>query len=496
MVMYLFSTENDNYISVKKIILFLFLYSIILVMGKYLKDGVGIASFFVFIIFIIARKYNLVIYFLIIWLFLSNYFIGQGYIKQTTIYNYLFNGNLYVIILFFVTFKIKWLNTMINLKLLKWVVLILLLIFISNTLHFSFKPSFIYHTNNILLFLIIFNVSLSNKFNQNVILILISLGIFEVIISYFQVFEILPPPITQMKDIIGRRFIWEAGLDDVASGTFGASASNVTSWFETVLFFFFFSYGILNRKNIFILLSFIFIAQYGSIDSKTALGVTVISFLIMLWRIRSIYNLNYKNIISALLLVLFVVFLTNTIKSYYNKNFKKGTVGVNIQLSDSYNAISKNITDWGKIAGFKYITYDWFKSGEPLNLFIGYGSGNFEYSNNSGKIENMDTPLMQMNNITRSRSALIHMYGNYGVLGLLLLFWLFIILWNDLSSRKFTSLIGKGFKISGITILSGSIIFMFLYGGHDYRDLAFQCFLIIYAIVLKTEKEMKLKYND
>jgi hypothetical protein len=99
----------------------------------------------------------------------------------------------------------------------------------------------------------------------------------------------------------------------------------------------------------------------------------------------------------------------------------------------------------------------------------------------------MDAPFMQLNNITRSRSSFIKMYGTFGIPGLFFLLWLINFFWSDIKTRHFYTSLGRSFKNSGRAILFGSTIFMFLYGGHTYKDLAFEAFLILYAVVLRIE---------
>ncbi len=483
---------NKNiFINLKQILLNIIMFGGILFLGKFLKDGIGILSFIIFIWLMINQKRHLIVYFLIIWLYLNNYYIGQMYITRTNLYNILFNGKLYTLIFFVSVYKSNWLHDKFNKKLIYWSLGFVVFALISNILHLKFKIGFLNQANVILMFLIILNLKGSSAFNQKILTLLISLGFLEVIISYLQVFQILPAPMKNMSEIAGQYYLHIAGLDDVASGTFGANASNVTSWFETVLFLFFFSVGLFKKNFFFVLLSFVFLTQYGSVDSKTALGVTGLSFLVLLRLLQKSNMLKFKNIINILLFLVFAVIMVNIIKNYYETNFRKGTTGVDVQLSESFNVIINNIGDWGKIAGFKYISEDWLQSGNSINFLIGYGKGNFEYYNNSGRIESMDTPFMQLNNITRSRSAFIKIFGTFGVPGLFFLLWLFIILWKDIRKRKFNNILGMSFKTSGTAILFGSFVFMFLYGGHSYKDLAFQAFLILYAIVLRVEKGTK-----
>lgn len=481
-------TENIN-ISFKQILLYIVLFSSILLLGKFIQDGIGIISFVVFGWLLMNKKFNTLTYFLIIWLYLNNYFIGQQYIINSKIYNYLFNGNLYTLLFFIYSFKKKWIYNSLNKQLFSWSISLIIFVFISNILHLLFKLSFLHSANVVLLFLIVQNIQTKKNFEKNILLILISIGFFEVIISYLQVTQVLPPPIKDMATMGGQNFLWIAGLDDIASGTFGAAASNVTSWFETVLFLFFFSIGLNKKSILIIILSLVFLTQYGSVDSKTALGVTFASllFLFSLTRFRNI--VNFRNIVSVILLISFTFLLSVMIKNYYNSNFTSGSQAVDVNISNTAQVIFDNVQDWGKFAGFRNITEDWFAHGDPFYLFIGYGQGNFNYDNNSGRIEQMDTLLMSMNNITRSRSSFIQMYGTFGIFGLLLLFWLFVILWKSIKKTKFKTTIGKSFKSSGIAFLFGSFLFMFLYGGHTYRDLAFQAFLILYAIVLRLEKK-------
>jgi len=478
--------DKNIRISFKQIALYLAIGGITLYLGFFLKNGIGILSFWIFLIFLFfsKNKDNLLL-FIIFWLFLYNYYVGQGWITNNLVLKYLIRGQLYVLITFLFLFSKSWIKNGLSKKLLKWAIILTIIILLSNLFHLNFQLSFINRIYFILLFILILNLPQKRYFETRLFNLIIALGILEVIVSFLQVNQVIAPP-QRIAESHTQIYLWVAALDDVASGTFGAMQSNVTSWFETVLFLVFFGLGVYKKKIAFIVLSFIFIMQYVTVDSKTALGVTALSFLYLLYRLKIFNFLNKKNIKYIILISIFLIIAKSFIAYYYTSQNAIGTEKTKNYVEGSVGLVFNYIPDWGKIAGFRNITKDYIKN-YPSYFLIGYGIGNFTYNTNSGRIEDMDIPIMQLNNITRSRSSLISAYGNLGIPGLFMVLWLFVIFYKDIKKQKFYTVFGASFKQAGIAVLFGSIIFMFLYGGHHYNDLAFQMFIILYALVKRVE---------
>lgn len=493
--MFKINIDKNIYISLNKVLIYLALCGITLFLGYFLKSGIGIISFsiFLFLLLFSKEKGNLIL-FLIFWLYIYNFFIGQGLVSNEIISKYFIKGQFYVIITFLVFAKKNWFSIGFNKKLFKWTIIFLLVILLSDILHFEFKINFINQVYFIFIFFLILYLPKNKFFESNLLNLIVAIGLLEVIVSFLQVNQIIAPP-TKIMGTGSDAFFWEAGLDDVASGTFGAAVSNVTSWLETVLFLTFFCHGVYKKKIIIIIFSFIFTLQYTYVDSKTALGVSALALTYLLYRLKIFNFLKGRNIIYVILIISFIFVAKSLITSYYNTNFKAGSSSAKNNVTNSVGIVFSNIQDWGKIAGFKNITEDYLNK-NPLFLLIGYGRDNFSYFNNYGRIEAMDIPIMQLNNIMRSRSSFISAYGKLGIPGLLILIWLFFILFKSLKKQKFNTPFGNSFKQAGNAILFGSLIFMFLYGGHTYNDLAFLMFFILYALTLRIENKSNLNISN
>ena len=483
--MFKINIDKNIYISLNKVFLYLILYGITLSLGYFLKSGIGIVAFFIFIFLLFSKDKDSLILFIIFWLYVYNFFIGQGWVSNELISKYLIKGELYVIIAFFVLVRKSWFRSNFNKKLFNWAIIFLLIILLSDVLHFNFNLNFINQIYFIFVFFLILYLPKKKSFENNLFNLIIAIGLLEVIVSFLQVSQMIAPPIKIIESYT-YSYLSEVSLLDAASGTFGAEVSNVTSWFETILFLTFFSFGVYKKNLIIVYFSFIFMLQYATIDSKTAIGVSALTFIFLLYQLKIFNVFKIKNLIYVIFIISFIFVSKSLMTSYYENMSRKGIHGPVAMVSNSVDIVFTNWQDWGKIAGFKNITEDYMKK-NPLFLLIGYGRENFNYFNNSGRIEDMDTPIMQLNNITRSRSSFISAYGTLGIPGLFMLIWLFVILFKSLRKQNFNTVLGNSFKQSGNAILFGSMIFMFLYGGHTYNDLAFLLFFILYALVLRIE---------
>ena len=477
--------KKTQFVSLNKIIQYLMLGAVAMSLGYFLKEGIVAIACGIFLILLLFKKVDNLVLFLIFWLFIYNYYLGQNWIHNELISKYLIKGQFYTIITFIVFVRKGWFRDEFSKKLFSWVLIFLMIMLFSNILHLNFNPGFINQVYFIFMFFLILNIPGNKFFERNLLSLVVAIGLLEVVVSILQVSQILAPPI---KLSVDSQFLWEAGLDDVASGTFGAGSSNVTSWLSTILFFTFFSFGVYRKKVIIVLASFIFMLQYVTVDSKTALVVSILAFILLLYNLKIFTFYKVRNYFYVSLIISFVFITQIMITSYYENIFNIGVGAVNTNVANSAELVLSNIQDWGKIAGFKNITEDYIDT-NPFYLLIGYGISNFDYDTNGGRIENMDTPIMQLNNITRSRSSFISIYGELGIPGLLMLIWLFLILFRNIQKRNYNTVLGNSFKQSGIAVLFGSMIFMFLYGGHKYNDMAFLMFFILYASVLRIENK-------
>lgn len=483
--------ENNLFFSYKKVV-FIFLVGIVcLFMGKFLGDSIGVVSLLVFFLLLLRNKRDFLVLFLIFWVFLYEFYIGQGWVNNEIVSKYMIKGQFYIIITFFVFFERRWVDSRIEKKLFLWSMFFLLVVVFSDFMTLGLKPNFINQVFFVYLFLLVINLPKKRDFNTRLLNLIVAIGLLEVVICFLQVKQIIPPG-SKIMPTRTASFLWEPGLDDVASGTFGVGISNVTSWFETMLFIFCFSFGVYKKKVTIIIFSFVFLLQYVTIDSKTALGVTAFAFMYLLYKLRIFNFLKFRNIVYVVMVFLAFVVMKGLIGSYYDSflgnRHESGSEYIERYVSKSVDVIFENIEDWGKIAGFEYITKDYLKKDASM-LITGYGRANFTYDTNGGRILDMDTSVMQLNNITRSFSSFISIYGSIGLLGLVLVLWLFWFLFTTIKNQIFTTDLGNSFQAAGLAILVGSFVFMFLYNALKYNDLAFLLFYIVFALVIRVEKD-------
>jgi hypothetical protein len=477
-------------LSYKHILKYIVLFSGFLFLGAMSRNYIGIISFLLFLVLLVTNKFEKLLLFIIALIYLSPFFIGQGWITNNIVEKYIIKGQIYIIITFIVLNKNYWFSYNPHRSLAKWGLYFLILIVISDVLHFSLQVNAINQIYFILLFFLVYFIPKSHEFYRQLLNFLVAIGLLQVIISFLQVNQIIPPATKVMSITEGQSFMWVAGLDDVASGTFGAAASNVTTWFATLIFMFLFSLGYVTKKKSLIVLSLLLALQHGSVESKIVSVLSVISFLYLLQKLKVFNIFNRKNITYLFIIFIFSFAISIIIESYYKNLYKEGIVKPIDLMSNTTLMVYDNFWDWGKFAGFKNITFDHLRN-NPIQILIGYGRDNYNYSDNMGRIEAMDTPIMQLNNITRSRSTFIDVYAKLGLPSLLLILFLFMLLFRDINSRYYLTRVGQSFKYSSSAILIGSFILMFIYAGHTYNDPAFMTFFILYALVLRTENEYK-----
>jgi hypothetical protein len=124
--------------------------------------------------------------------------------------------------------------------------------------------------------------------------------------------------------------------------------------------------------------------------------------------------------------------------SYQNK--EGGAIGrgnfndvYEAEIKKSQDAILDNIGDWGKVKGFSYIYTD-FKETDPFEALWGYGLLGYNFNGKMSYIESKDTPLMQLNNFTRSRSTFIIQFAQSGLIGFFL-YLLAVGLWYKYNTK-------------------------------------------------------------
>jgi hypothetical protein len=285
--------------------------------------------------------------------------------------------------------------------------------------------------------------------NQNqyakILNLFIAVAIIQTAVSFLQVSELIAPPSKMMVDDNGVQFEWTAGLDDVASGTFGAGASHITSWYAAFISLFMLIMWSLTKNIKYLVFMAITFLQFATVDSKTIMGVTILMIGYMLYYLfkeKVRFKISIARFVSFLLILSIGVFgfykAWNTYYNYYGEKTGGSRTDVNSvyknEAEESIILILANIGDWGKIKGYQNILEDFFQN-DPIQLVWGYGLKGYEYSTKMGYIESLDTPLMKLNNLTRSRSGLIRQFATSGLLGFIL-FTTAIFLWQKICKPK------------------------------------------------------------
>lgn len=491
------SLFNIDFLNYKVIIGYVTVMLISVFSGSFLKDG--IALIYVLCVIYYCFKQNLfkVLEVFIIWLSISNFFIGQGYITFDFTSKYIAKPSflLFVIFLFYIKkIPIKFFKTN---YIYVWIIFLILTLLSSITQGQS--PFVVITVSSFFLAFLILQVNDIPRIKLPRILnLVVAIAILQTIVSILQVSGMISPPSTIMPDGSGGYFKWEAGIDDVASGTFGPAASSTTSWFASLIALFMLFVWAFTKKNKYLFVLMLVLIQFATVDSKTILGITIIMFVFAIIRIIKkirVFKINFKKVFF--ILIYFSIFSFGFFKAwnaYYEYTGKTTesqrtdvkTVYQNEAL-ESLNTIWDNIQDWGKIKGFEYI-FDDFVQNNPFQLIWGYGLQGFDFNGKGAYIQSKDTPLMQLNNLTNSTSGLITQFAVSGFIGFIffiaaIFFWFF----KNLTASKNKFGVIKNEML--IIYFPFSIFAMFIYG-NNLNSIPIIICVVIISIYDKLSKSM------
>ncbi|MDN3641808.1 hypothetical protein QWY87_03795 [Lutimonas halocynthiae] len=481
-----------DFLSYKAIAKYLIVFTMILLAGTVLKDIVAILFVSFIIFFGVTKNLYKALEVFLIWFFIYNFYLGQGFLSIGIISKYIAKPPflLFVIFIFF--------YNRIPLKVLKsqylktWIVFLFITL-LSAILHSQSPFVVVSLSSFFFLYLLLRSSLLSIRQYQNILNLFVAAAILQTMVSFLQVSELISPPSKMMDDGGGGQYEWLAGLDDAASGTFGPGAGHIVSWYAALMsLFLLITWSITKNKSYLILTAIIFL-QFAMIDSKTIMGVTILMLgylFLFLYRKKNVFKLNIQRYFFFILIIALsgMVFFKawNTYYEYYGA--KTGGSRTNLsavyenEAKASKDLIIANIGDWGKIQGFTYITED-FIATDPTQLIWGYGIQGYTFNGKMGFIESKDTPLMQLNNLTRSRSGLIGQFAMSGLLGFILLITA-IIQWFRLNNKKNRNKFDL-LKSSMLNIyVSFSILAAFLYQ-IDITTIPIISFFAIIAIYTK-----------
>ncbi|WP_315814288.1 hypothetical protein [Paraflavitalea speifideaquila] len=248
-----------------------------------------------------------------------------------------------------------------------------------------------------------------------------------------------------MDDGSGGQFEWIAGLDDVACGTFGPVSGHLVSWYVSMMALFFILVWTTTRRSIYIVFASIALLQFATIDSKTIMGVMAAMMIFLFYYLvkhRIQFRLPVRKLgsfaITGAMMAFFLFLGWNYYYEYQNKEGGAQNRGsfnevYEAEIKKSQELILENIGDWGKIKGFSYVFDDFFGK-RSIGCFLGYSLQGYTFNGKMSYIESKDTPIMQLNNFTKSRSTFIAQFAQSGILGFFL-FLLSLYLWYNFNSK-------------------------------------------------------------
>ena len=474
----------DKYIYIRDITVYLLMLIFMLVIGSVFKVYTVIVYYGMLIVLIMNNRIDAVIMLLVAWIFTYRFFLGQNWVGSQSLIYFLYNHNLSIIMISIVFYQQLGIAiSKFTRSLGVWCIMTLAIYVISDIYHGQMHINTIYAPAIGLLYFIIRNISRNKYFNKKMLSLLISIGILQLLISVLQITGVVAPHVTSVDtgDMLMYR---EAHIADVATGTMGSNASNDTSWIETVLFAVLFTLGVYTHKTALIVGSSALLLQYATVDSKTGLGITVGVLCLMITQQILKKRINAKILASYVLFFLPLYGIYTTINYYYTAFVEHGGTEQSQEVVESsINIALDDFGEWGKIRGFVLITDDLIQRGDRSAILFGYGRDNYANTNTRLQIEAMLPDKMRTNNFLNNFSSLINTYGEMGISGIMILLSFLYICMRHIVESHYVTPFGKSFKISGSTILIGSLAFMFVSAGISIHHLSFMLFAILMALV-------------
>ena len=418
-----------DFINTKTILLYVAIMGMALVAGAFLKEGIALV-FTTFILFscLTGNLFRTLEAFLI-WLSISNFFTGQGYITSEFITKYLAKPAFLVFVIF-LAFLSRIPSRMFKARYIVFLTVFLILTVIGSFAQLQSPLVIITLSSYYLLFLVFQARGMKRRQYLKLLNLFVAVAVIQTIVSFLQVAELIPPPETVMQKAGGGTFMWKAGLDDAASGTFGAASSHITSWYAALISLFMLLMWTMTKKNTYLVFMVISFLQFATVDSKIIMGVTVLMLFYTLYYVLK-ERRRFKVNVSRYLLILVLLSaggvgffsLWNIYYEYYGK--KTGGDRTDIQsvyqneAKETIDILFENLPDWGKFKGYQFIYNDMVEN-EPLQLIWGYGLQGYDSNDKQEYILAKDKPIMQLNNLTNSNSGLISQFAYSGIVGLLL----------------------------------------------------------------------------
>lgn len=442
---YHFQGHTSDFMDVKKIFYYLIQLTLMLVSGAFLKDAAAIIILLLILWNAVQNNIFQSIEYWLMWFFCYGFYNGQGYFTVELVSKYVAKPPFILFILFLIFLK----RIPFRLKkagYIKTWTIFLGLSLVSLVTHAQSPFVLITTSSFFVLYMLIQGKGLSRHSCNHLLNLFVSVAILQTAVSIVQLTQLIPPPAKMMDDGSGGQIEWVAGLDDVASGTFGPGTAHVVSWYASLITLLCILTWAMCRKKQYIIAAILSIMQFATVDSKTIMAVMVIMMLYLLYYLNKHkieFRLNTKKyftvIITASVLGYGLFSAWNFYYEFQNKtggaasrgNFNEVYEG---EIKKSRDLVIDNISDWGKIKGFQNIHKDFIRE-DPLQTIWGYSLLGYTYNGKMSYIENQDTNLMKLDNFTRSRSALITHFAQSGIAGFLLLISA-VAIWTRFNIKK------------------------------------------------------------
>ena len=299
-------------INMRLIVVYLLYSALILVAGTVLGNHVYIIPGIALAYYFLTSKTGTYIIFIVLWQYISNYFIGQGLVNNATSIK-LMDARYYILFVFLLNIKSIKVNYKFEKKIIIWVIVEIVLIAIDNLasnlipgLGILIMPYYVY-----MYYLI--KIPKNPTFTNKVFNLLVAICMLQLIVSVMQVNQIIAPPLSA-SSFAGEAIV--SGLDDASVGTMGSISSNRTSWLGTILFLFLFGYALQKKSISITLFSFVFLLQYLTVDSKTLLLVTIVALMYIIKRNIKRLTMLDKRVVIFIVLVIVSIGFVNLINTY------------------------------------------------------------------------------------------------------------------------------------------------------------------------------------
>lgn len=466
---------NDyiDFLNFKTIFFYLIYLALIFLSGIIAKDiCVLLVLSFIFLSLLLRNLFKAIEVW-IIWASLYNFFVGQGLLQYQLIEKYISKPS-FLLFIIFITFFTHIHKSVKNSKFF-FIWIILIIVTLIGYLYRQQTPFPIITLSSAFMgYSICRNYHFSKVQFYKLFNLFVAISLTQLIVSILQLVNIIPPTKYLQRDGMGNQFLWEAGLDDLARGTFFVNASLFVCFVSILLLFIW----VITKKRRYFYIAILSLVQISLADNKLFLGVMVVMlfwfFLYVMKELKKL-RITFRRIMSIVLIMLTIIFSVFKLMDVYYKyqSVRGGAVNRTDFIAVFFNAKGsvfetvkyafEDIKYWGKIKGYSYVIQDLANAGF-IELISGFGLNN----DRMFYIESKDIQFIQQNNFLNSRSGLIYMLNQIGLCGFILLiisiiFWYQFNLINRNSNSSEVVFTGLLNIIIPIVILTSFLRLLFFY---------------------------------